>query len=94
VSRSLTYRPTNIRREVHERHARTACAGRVRKAAVRRLVKAGSIGTPTRISHGFARPSLPSFNYSVPGTAACDANKLEVRGHGGVTASREVTILV
>jgi hypothetical protein len=34
---------------VHKRKAQTACERRVRKAAVRRLDKAGSIDTPTRI---------------------------------------------
>ena len=58
VSRSTTYNPKSARSVVHKRKARTVCARRVRKAAVRRLVKAGSSGTPTRISHGFARPSL------------------------------------
>jgi hypothetical protein len=57
VSRNVTYNPTSARREVHKRKARTVCARRVRKAAVRRLVNAGPSGAPTRISHGFARPS-------------------------------------
>jgi ribosomal protein S3 len=58
MSGNATYNPPIARREVYKRKARTVCARRVMKVAVRRVVKAGSIGTPTRISHGFARPSL------------------------------------
>jgi hypothetical protein len=62
VSRNATYNPTSARSVVHKRKARTVYARRVRKAAVRRLVKAGSPSTPTRISHGFARPSLQKLS--------------------------------
>jgi hypothetical protein len=91
VVEGLTKRDIHtVRREVHKRKVRTACARWVRKAAVRRLVEAGSIRTPTKISHGFARPSLQKHSTCiVPGTATASAKKLGVRGHGGVTASRE-----
>jgi hypothetical protein len=35
-----------------------------------------------------------SFTRSVPGTATAGIKKLGVRGHGGVTASREAAMLV
>jgi hypothetical protein len=69
-----------------QRKARTVCARRVRKAAARRLDKAGSLGTPTRISHG--------FTYNVPSTVTAGAKKLGVRGHGGVTVAREASMLL
>jgi hypothetical protein len=42
----------------------------------------------------YAAIAAKSFTCSVPGTATADIKKLGVRGHGGVTASREAAMLV
>jgi hypothetical protein len=82
---------------VHRRKARTVCARRVTKAAVRRLVEAGSSGTPTRTSHVLLGHRFKKFYLQrarLPGTAMASAKKLGVRGHGGVMASWEAAMLV
>jgi hypothetical protein len=75
-------------------HAQCSTVG---KAAVSRLFKAGSFGTPTRISHvlrGYRSEKFHMQRTRLPGTAMARAKKLGVRGHGGVTASREAAVLV